>query len=53
MGMRLFGVFIGEKVWLENSLSQLGGGGCPSRETGCGWQGLQVEASSTGVLISP
>jgi hypothetical protein len=42
------GEFIQEKVGLKNSLSQSegGGGGCPSRETGCGGQRPQVEASS-------
>jgi hypothetical protein len=46
------GVLIGVTVWLENSLSQsegvvTGRGRGPSRETGCGGQRPQVEASGT------
>ena len=40
-------VFIQEKVGIKNSLSQSEGGGMgPSRETGCGGQRPQLEASS-------
>ena len=39
----IVGVFIREKVWLDNSLRQSErggrGGACPNRETGCGGQG--------------
>ena len=39
-------VFIREKGWLQNSLSQSEGGVGLSRETGCGEQRTQVEACS-------
>jgi hypothetical protein len=49
----IVGVFIREKVWLKNSLSQSEGGdeegACPSRVAGCGGQRPQVEASGTYV----
>jgi hypothetical protein len=51
----IVGVFIREKVWLENIPSQSKGavgdgeGACPSRATGCGWRRPQVEASSAYV----
>ena len=47
----IVGVFLWEKVWFENSLSQSERGGdregvCPSTATGYGEQRPQVEASS-------
>jgi hypothetical protein len=50
----IVGVFIWEKVWLENSLSQSeGGGACPSTETGCGGQRPQVETINLIPAILP
>ena len=54
----IVGVFVWEKVWLENSLSQWEGGGDvvgagPSRETGCGGQRPQVEVNNLIPVILP
>jgi hypothetical protein len=49
----IVGVFIWEKVWLENSPRGFGEGACPSRETGCGGQGPQMGARvSMRVIVS-